>query len=192
MPEGVIGRQLHRQAILFRRLGDHPEAAVEVAEAGARIGVVGIGADRLPILLYRLGDPPGRDSAVPGLPAWAPAMYQALHRSMKAGLVRACHDLSEGGLALAAAEMCIGGRLGLELVLDSQDPWQALFAEVNGSLLVEVRPQHCEAFEVHLKGGPVCRVGTVVSQPRFSAAVQGQTCLSLSLSELVSAWKRSS
>ena len=29
----------------------------------------------------------------------------------------ACHDLSEGGLAVAAAEMCIGGRLGMQLDL---------------------------------------------------------------------------
>ena len=31
------------------------------------------------------------------------------------GLVRACHDLSEGGLAVAAAEMAFAGGLGMEL-----------------------------------------------------------------------------
>jgi phosphoribosylformylglycinamidine synthase len=128
---------------------------------------------------------------VPGLPAWAPGLYQALHRAMKAGWVRACHDLSEGGLAVAAAEMCIGGRLGLELALDDPDPWETLFAEVNGSLLAEIRPPDCESFETLLKDFPVRRVGAVTALPRFSAAVQGKTCLSLSVAELVSAWKRS-
>jgi phosphoribosylformylglycinamidine synthase len=45
------------------------------------------------------------------------ATYRALHAAMRAGLVRACHDCSEGGLAVAAAEMVIGGGLGLALRL---------------------------------------------------------------------------
>ncbi|KKL20790.1 hypothetical protein LCGC14_2451940, partial [marine sediment metagenome] len=35
----------------------------------------------------------------------AKATFAALHKAIAAGLVRACHDLSEGGLAVAAAEM---------------------------------------------------------------------------------------
>ena len=42
---------------------------------------------------------------------------RALHRAIRAGLVRACHDCSEGGLAVAAAEMALAGRLGLDLRL---------------------------------------------------------------------------
>ncbi len=33
------------------------------------------------------------------------------------GLVRACHDLSEGGLAVAAAEMAFAGGLGAKISL---------------------------------------------------------------------------
>ena len=44
-----------------------------------------------------------------------PQVYRALHQAITSGLVRSAHDLSEGGLAVAAAEMCIGGRLGIEL-----------------------------------------------------------------------------
>lgn len=52
-------------------------------------------------------------------PALARATFLALHSAIQAGLVQACHDLSEGGLAVAAAEMAFAGRLGLRLELDS-------------------------------------------------------------------------
>ena len=35
--------------------------------------------------------------------------------AIRDGRVRACHDLSEGGLAIAAAEMAIGGDLGVRI-----------------------------------------------------------------------------
>jgi len=43
--------------------------------------------------------------------------FQALHQAIYGGLVRACHDLSEGGLAVAAAEMALAGGLGARLFL---------------------------------------------------------------------------
>jgi len=43
--------------------------------------------------------------------------FAALYRAIGAGLVRACHDLSEGGLAVAAAEMAFAGRLGARVFL---------------------------------------------------------------------------
>ena len=41
--------------------------------------------------------------------------FAALHRAIQRGLVRACHDLSEGGLAVAAAEMAFAGGLGARI-----------------------------------------------------------------------------
>ena len=102
------------------------------------------------------------DGVAPALPGEPLARYRALHGAMRAGLVRAAHDLSEGGLAVALAEMCIGGRLGAQVTLDAllggQDNEleagakvrmnvrpnamlavaEALFAESNGRLLAEV------------------------------------------------------
>ncbi|MCS7239344.1 MAG: phosphoribosylformylglycinamidine synthase subunit PurL [Thermoguttaceae bacterium] len=44
-------------------------------------------------------------------------IFRAMHQAISRGLVRACHDLSEGGLAVAAAEMAFAGGLGLRLFL---------------------------------------------------------------------------
>jgi len=45
------------------------------------------------------------------------ATNQAIARAQRAGLVLACHDLSDGGLAAAIAEMAIGGVLGARVDL---------------------------------------------------------------------------
>ncbi len=128
---------------------------------------------------------------VPGLPDHAPALYRALHLAMRAGLVRACHDLSEGGLAVAAAEMCIGGRLGLGLTLAAEAPTTALFSESNGRLLVEVRPADGARFEAHFAGGlaaQVKKIGIVSTQARLSIFAGAQELIGLAVTELVQAW----
>ena len=79
---------------------------------------------------------------------------QAVQTAIEAGCVRACHDLSEGGLAVAAAEMAFAGGLGMELDLSAVgrrgegDATEAamLFGESAGRFLVEVAPDQYDAF----------------------------------------------
>ncbi len=54
------------------------------------------------------------------------------------GLVRACHDLSDGGLAVAAAEMALAGKVGvaLEGAPEEMDPAAWLFGEDQGRYLL--------------------------------------------------------
>jgi phosphoribosylformylglycinamidine synthase len=108
-----------------------------------------------------------------GVPAPVPDAIEtmrALHRAISGGLVRACHDLSEGGLAVAAAEMAIAGRLGLELSLthlprtsDVDADAVALFSESSARFLVEVAPEAAAAFEATLAGRPVARLGRITA-----------------------------
>lgn len=135
-----------------------------------------------------IGNIPITDN-VPSLPQYAPKLYQALHAAIVQGLVRACHDLSEGGLAVAAAEMCIGGRLGLALTLNIDDAVTTLFSESNGRLLAEVQPEHCAAFEALLAGLPVARVGTVTGGQRLTLSNRTTHLISLPVTQLVAAWQ---
>jgi phosphoribosylformylglycinamidine synthase len=85
----------------------------------------------------------GVDAAVvPEPDPEAPARYAKVHDLIGRGVIRACHDCSEGGLAVALAEMLIGGRLGArcELAPSGTDPHTWWFAEGPGRLLVEVDP----------------------------------------------------
>jgi phosphoribosylformylglycinamidine synthase len=77
----------------------------------------------------------------------APVRYRHLHQAMLEGLVWSCHDVSEGGLAVALAEMCIAGRLGAEITaLPHEDKVAALFAESQSRLIVEIAQTDLERF----------------------------------------------
>jgi phosphoribosylformylglycinamidine synthase len=104
--------------------------------------------------------------SVPNVREGTPQVYRALHKAIQNSLVKSCHDLSEGGLAVAAAEMCIGGRLGLDVVATSV----ALFTEVNGCLLVEVTPKDTPIFEQQFIDLPFAKIGIVTSSPILKLA----------------------
>ncbi|WP_018632732.1 phosphoribosylformylglycinamidine synthase subunit PurL [Neomegalonema perideroedes] len=62
-----------------------------------------------------------------------------VRRSIQGGLVAACHDLSDGGLAVAAAEMALAGGLGADLDAPPQgsEPHRWFFGEDQGRYLIE-------------------------------------------------------
>ena len=130
----------------------------------------------------------GESGAVPGPVEGAPALYQALHDAIAQGLVASCHDLSEGGLAVAAAEMCIGGRLGLALTLPDGEPFVQLFSESNGRLLVEVAPTHVEAFVARFAGLPATRLGLVTDSGRLTISTRAESIVDVPVVELVKTW----
>ena len=70
----------------------------------------------------------------------APDVFSAVHGAIRGGVVRSCHDLSEGGLAVAIAEMAFAGGLGADVTLDMPERPEetALFGEANTRFLVEV------------------------------------------------------
>ncbi len=121
--------------------------------------------------------------------------YRRLLEAMDRGLVRACHDLSEGGLAVAAAEMAFTGWLGLEIDLDAvpaegvMRPDQLLFSESNGRLLVEVVEGRESEFEELMADSPNARIGRVVEEENLIILSGGETLVNLSLKELIEAWK---
>jgi phosphoribosylformylglycinamidine synthase len=103
------------------------------------------------------------NEAIPHVSEITPQVYKKLHNAINAGLIRSAHDLSEGGFAVAAAEMCIGGRLGLNITppLSTRD----LFGETTGCLLVEVSPANRTRFEATFKDLPFKQLGQVISDP---------------------------
>jgi len=116
-----------------------------------------------------LGEP-DHPGIVPQSDPTAPVRYRRLHRVMMAGLVQACHDVSEGGLAVALAEMCIAGRLGVRVeVLPHPDLAVALFAESTGRFLLEVAPGDLPPLEDVLDDAIVV-LGEVTDEPILSIA----------------------
>ena len=121
----------------------------------------------------------------------SPHLYRSLHQAMQVpGLILACHDLSEGGLGVAAAEMCIASRLGLALELPAgSQPLAWLFGESAGCLLVEVTPGREKEFTELMSRVPCRQVGQVTSQPVFTVTSSNELLLSLTVPVLTDAWR---
>jgi phosphoribosylformylglycinamidine synthase len=132
-----------------------------------------------------LGEPavPG---AAPQPDPTAPARYRRIHDLVLAGAVRAAHDVSEGGLAVALAEMCVGGSLGARLQwLGHDDPVTALFAESVGRVVLEVAPGHVEHV-LDTLGDEAVVLGHVITDPQFVLP----SGLTLAVSDLAAAFHR--
>lgn len=130
---------------------------------------------------------------VPDLPQQAPAIYRALHQTMQDKLILACHDLSEGGLAVALAEMCMAGRMGCEINLPDSDATVLLFSESNGRLLVEVKPEHAQAFEScfsdELKS-LVTKLGNTINNEKLLVKHNKQPLIELPINQLLQYWQK--
>lgn len=120
------------------------------------------------------------------------------------GYVKACHDLSEGGLAVAAAEMALASMLGLTLDIsgmklqDAPDiPAQAsnivkLFSESPSRFLVEVAPEQWGAFEKHMRTHSiedVTYLGSVTNSTHVIVRDVDNELINVNVAELQAAWK---
>jgi phosphoribosylformylglycinamidine synthase II len=143
---------------------------------------------------------------------------KALGEAIRQGLVRACHDLSEGGLALAAAEMSLASLQGVTLDLrhiavgkapprppseenaqvEASDIFPAavdivrLFSETPSRFLVEIAPEQLGTFEKHLRLNGVediVYVGIISHTDRFIVRDGEEELINLGVSELQEAWK---
>jgi phosphoribosylformylglycinamidine synthase len=133
------------------------------------------------------------DEGIPETDEINPRVYEAIHEAMLAGLIRSAHDLSEGGLAVAAAEMCIGGRLGMKLESNAKnDSARDLFGESSGTLLLEVRKGDESKLIKIFDDLPLVKIGTVTREKTLSAFIQGVNAMNVSLDELISAWNKTS
>jgi phosphoribosylformylglycinamidine synthase subunit PurL len=92
---------------------------------------------------------------------------EAVVQAIENGLVRACHDLAEGGLAVALTEMCLGGDVGATIRLQHVGaglrPDHALFSETNTRWIIEATPEKAATLMAHFQKNnvPAVELGTV-------------------------------
>jgi len=124
--------------------------------------------------------------------ARAKQTFAALHKAIHAGLVRSCHDLSEGGLATAAAEMAFAGGLGAQLdlaVIDSKlSSEQLLYSESNTRFLCEVSPENAEKFAAALKDVACAPIGKVTGDAKFEIVSGSSKLINAEIHDLKAAW----
>jgi phosphoribosylformylglycinamidine synthase len=139
-------------------------------------------------LLHHLLDIEG--GTAPQIPVAPLQRYRLLHQAIRAGWVQAAHDCSEGGVAVALAEMALGGRLGATVELPGSDAAAvALFAESNGRLLLEVRPEDAGALEAHFAAETLQLLGAVTAAQQVMIRHGGRTVIVAGLPALVQAFQ---
>ena len=126
------------------------------------------------------------------------ARYRAVHTATQSKLISACHDLSDGGLAVAVAEMCIGGRLGanidIEILQKSEGltPIETLYSESASRLLVSVHKENENAFEA-LFNEECYKIGQVTETQNDDAELSifnnKEIILAQKVSKMVAAFK---
>ena len=122
---------------------------------------------------------------------------ERLSSAISSGLVRSCHDCSEGGIGVAAAEMAFAGGYGMALNLNNVPTGDEtgaddylLFSESNSRFIVEVEPQHRDAYENHIAGVPMGYLGTVTESPEFVITGKaGHPIVETSIDVLKFAWQ---
>jgi phosphoribosylformylglycinamidine synthase len=125
------------------------------------------------------------------------AIYkQYYEKALTQGLVLSAHDLSEGGLAVAAAEMAFSGKGGISIDLDKLPTvggWQnnavPCFSESTGRFLVEVDEDLADEFAAAMEGTPCACIGTATTDGQLTLTAKGSTVLQAEIAELKSIWK---
>ncbi|MCX5681012.1 MAG: AIR synthase-related protein, partial [Candidatus Omnitrophica bacterium] len=125
-------------------------------------------------------------------------IFTVLQGAIQKGLVRAAHDCSEGGLAVALSEMAFAGGFGASVFL-AKVPFKGkkaqndivLFSESNSRFVVEVAPSHQKNFENVLKGINFGLVGQVKTEKIFTVyGLKGEACVTSNIQSLKQSWQK--
>jgi phosphoribosylformylglycinamidine synthase len=117
--------------------------------------------------------------------------------AIQQGLVESCHDCSEGGLAVALAEMAFAGGLGIEADLrglavsnDCTRTDVMLFSESNSRYLVEVLPENFDTFAKLMLNIPFGQVGEVIKDSNLRIHdINQNMVIDVDLDTLKNAWQ---
>jgi phosphoribosylformylglycinamidine synthase len=121
--------------------------------------------------------------------------YERMHQAITSGLLTAAHDVSDGGLAVALAEMALAGRTGADIdtdkipALDCPLPEQRLYSESASRFVVTVAEDKRPAFEALFAGDFMAAIGRTTADGTLTLRAGGTTLASAPVEQLATAWK---
>jgi phosphoribosylformylglycinamidine synthase len=185
--------------LLISALGRVPDVrrcvTMDLKEPGNVLFLVGVTRDEMGGSHYHLVNGLGGGKVPQVDVEQAPMVFRKLHEAIQSGLIRSCHDLSEGGLAVAVAEMAFAGGVGADVTELRQTGAEAdevlLFSESTSRFVIEVRPKDVAAVQECLSTMPLKRIGTTVKEARLRfAGAAGEWIVWASLADLKEAWQK--
>ncbi len=109
-------------------------------------------------------------------------MHHRVAKLIGSGKVRAAHDVSDGGLAVAVAEMAIASNLGATLELRRGVYADSIFAAIATTYVLEM--SESDAAE---SGLPI--IGSVEAEPRVRISGDSFESIDLPVGQLAAAWR---
>ena len=195
--------------LLISAMGQVPDVAncvtMDLKTAGNVLFQIGVTGDHLGGSHWNLVNELSGGKVPTVDPERSKQTFIHLHDAIRKGLVRSCHDMSEGGLAVAVAEMAFAGGLGAEITTNEvgieilpSDPDSnielsfataaLLFSESNTRFVVEITPENVEQFKSTMGDIDVQPLGTVISDPLLTIEVGDNTVIQSDLVTLKNAW----
>ncbi len=123
-------------------------------------------------------------------------MYEAVFQAIQKNLISASISVGRGGLGVALAKMAMGGKLGIDVSLEtlpgnvSRDDY-ALYAESQGRILVTIAPGNKQKFEKIMQGNAYAVVGTVTDNENFVLrGIAGKTIIHIPIKQVYTAYTK--
>jgi len=128
--------------------------------------------------------------------AMARTIFQHINIAQKNNLIESCHDISEGGLGVCLAEMCIGGNKGVDVFLselpqeENISVFSLLFSESPSRFIVEVKKENKDKFEKIFSRIPFGLIGCVGERKLRVYSRDAELIVDLEVEKLRKSWKR--
>jgi phosphoribosylformylglycinamidine synthase len=127
----------------------------------------------------------------------ARSLYKKLYQAMQRGLIRSCHDCSDGGLGVALAETAFAGCLGMEIDL-GKVPYSGskrndflLFSETQSRFVVTLDPSKKKTWEGLFGDTTYGEIGVASDDDIFRViGLDGKKIIEASIYDLKEAWQK--
>lgn len=127
----------------------------------------------------------------------APEIMRRLHAAMSQGIVLSCHDISEGGLALALSEMAFSGDMGVEIDLENVMYTGRkrrfdflLFSESNTRFLIEIKKENSPKLKKIFNNLPLAKIGQTTREKKLKLRHGKKPLIDLPLDIIRAKWRR--
>jgi len=128
----------------------------------------------------------------------APQVFAAVAQAINQRLILSCHDCSEGGLAVALAEMAFAGNFGMQINLagvplagEISRADQILFSESTTRFIIEIAPENFDRLAKLCKDIRFGQLGTITNEPTLTIKdTNNQTIINVSIDQCKQTWQQ--
>ena len=135
---------------------------------------------------YDLFDELGANVPTPDLEEVQGQLYAVIDL-IDAGLVLASHDISDGGLAIALAEMCFENKIGCDVRVDSALALSSIFFSETGGFILEIHSSKLEVVRELLQNRGVSFQH--IGQTTFNSQLKIQNAIDVDIAQAKERWE---